>query len=76
MASGALSFAKENLLAMKFFPCRFLRVELSKHVELRRRREVQNFLKFSHIVNLAAAVQNVNSFLGCDDRVSGPWGTG
>src|ERR1700730_2817678 len=56
MASGALSFTKEYFLAVKFFRCRFPRVEFLQHVEFGRWRKVQNLLKFSHVVNLAAAV--------------------
>src|SRR6202051_1492527 len=56
VTGGALPFSKEDLLTVKFSRRRFLRVEFSKYVEFGRRREVQNFLKFRHVVNLTTAV--------------------
>jgi hypothetical protein len=47
-----------------------LRVQGGVHPELGRRREVQQFLEFGHVVDLAAALQDVHPLLGGDDRVA------
>src|SRR6266403_1351797 len=70
MASGTLSLAEENFLAVEFLRRCFFRVELSEHVEFGRRGEIEYLLKFRHVVNLAAAVQDIDPFFGGDDRVS------
>src|SRR6202140_4276612 len=70
MASGTLSLAEENFLAVQFLRRCFFRVQLSEHVKFGRRRKIEYLLKFRHVVNLAAALQDIHSFFGGDDRVS------
>src|ERR1700730_11410326 len=70
MASGTLSLAEENFLAVEFLRRCFFRVELSEHVEFGRRGKIEYLLKFRHVVNLAAALQDIDPFFGGDDRVS------
>src|ERR1700688_2506140 len=70
VASGTLSLAEENFLAVQFLRRGFFRVELSEHIEFGCRRKIEYLLKFRHVVNLAAAVQDIDSFFGGDYRVS------
>src|SRR5450755_1035761 len=61
--------AKEQLLTAHFRNIRFLRIELPVHTELRSRGKIQQFLKLSHGVHLAPAVENVDALLLRDHRV-------
>src|SRR5260370_31843634 len=70
VASGTLPFAEEDFLAVKFLRRCFFRVELPEYVEFGRWGEIKNLLEFRHVMNLAAAVQDIDSFLGGDHRVS------
>src|ERR1700688_384828 len=70
MASGTLPLAEENFLAVKLLRRCFFRVELPKYVELGCGGKIKNLLKFRHVVNLTAALQDIDSFFGGDDRIS------
>src|SRR5260370_7070211 len=70
VASGTLPFAEEDFLAVEFLRLCFFRVELPEYVEFGRWWEIKNLLEFRHVMNLAAPVQAIDSFLGTDHRVS------
>src|ERR1700688_84431 len=70
MASGTLPLAKESFLPVQFLRRCFFRVQLSEHVQFGRRRKIEYLLKFRHVVNLTAAVEDVDPFFGGDYRVS------
>ena len=55
---------------MQFLRASFLRVKFPIPTQLRGWRKVEQFLKFSHEMNLAAAFQYVHPFLSRDDRVA------
>ena len=46
------------------------RIELAEHVQLRRRREIEQRLELGHEVHLAAALQDVDALLRGDHRVA------
>src|SRR6266436_8194608 len=70
MTRSTLRFAEENLLPVQFLSAGLLRVEFSIPGQLWSRRKVEQLLKFSHEMNLAAAFQYVHPFLSRDDRIA------
>src|SRR5258707_13876325 len=70
MAHRALAFAEEYGLAAQLSGRCFGTVDVAEHVELRCRREVEHLLEFRHLMDLAAAIENVHPFLGRDDMVA------
>src|SRR5260370_5983530 len=70
MTGRALPLAKEDLLAVQLGRAGLGGIELDEDVELGRGREVQQLLEFGHEMDLAAALQDVDAFLGGDDHVA------
>src|SRR5258706_13193794 len=70
MTHRALAFAEEYGLAAQLSGRCFGTVEVAEDVELRCRREVQHLLEFRHLMDLAAAIEDVHSFFGRDDMVA------
>src|SRR6202166_4282961 len=66
MAAYAVSFAEKNLLSVELRNGGFFGIKLSVDVQFGRRRKIQNLLKLSHKMNLAAALQDVDTLL-CGD---------
>src|SRR5262249_47227967 len=63
MAGAALALAVEDLLAAQLRLAGLPRVEPSEHVELRRRREVEQLLELGHEVELAPPLERVHALL-------------
>src|SRR6267378_2012214 len=70
MTRSTLRFAEENFLPVQFLSAGFLRIKFSIPSQLWSWRKVQQFLKFSHEMNLATAFQYVHPFLSRDDRIA------
>src|SRR5436190_21314071 len=70
MTRSTLCFAEENFLAVQFLSASFFRVKFSVPGQLWSWRKVQQLLKFSHEMNLAAAFQDVHAFLSRDHRIA------
>src|SRR6266481_8682825 len=70
MTRSTLRFAEENFLSVQFLSAGFLGVEFSIPSQLWSWRKVEQLLKFSHEMNLAAAFQHVHTFLSRDDRIA------
>src|SRR6267143_5283628 len=70
MTRSTLRFAEENLLPVQFLRGSLLRVKFSIPGQLWSWRKVEQLLKFSHEMNLAAAFQYVHPFLSRDDRIA------
>ena len=70
MADRALGLAEEQLLAAHLRFARLRRIELAEHVELGRRREIEQFLELRHEMDLAAALENVHALLRGNHRVA------
>src|ERR1700687_193252 len=63
MASPALSFAEKDFLSTQLGSAGFLGIKFAVDVQFGRGGEIKNLLELSHIVNLAAAIKNVDAFL-------------
>jgi hypothetical protein len=70
VAGTALALAEEDLLSAQLVGGGLAWIELSEHVELRRRREPQHFLELGHDVDLMAALENVYALLRGDHIVT------
>src|SRR5262249_17413252 len=70
VADRALALAEKDLLTMHLGSCRLFRIELAEEVELRRRWEVEQFLKLGHEVDLAAAVEDLAALVGGGHRAA------
>src|SRR5262245_57951318 len=66
----AVRLAEEERLAAQLRLAGLRRVETAIDVKLRRGRKVEQFLHLGHEMNLAAALQRVDAFLGGDDLVA------
>src|SRR5262245_53160731 len=70
MALGTACLAEKELLAPLLGGRAFLRVELSKDVELGRGREIQERLELGHEVDLTAALENIDALLRSEDGIA------
>ena len=70
MARAAIGFAKEQFFAPNLTFTGFGSIQPPINVEFWRGREIQEFLKLCHVVNLRASVQNAQSFLGSSHRIA------
>ena len=70
MANCTLSFTEEDCLSPHFRLCSLLGTQFAIKVQLGSRREIKNLLKFRHKVDLTGPFQNVDTLLGCDNRIS------
>src|SRR5882757_6530325 len=70
VAGTALALAEEDLLPAQLGGGGLAWIELSEHVELRRRRESQKLLELGHDIDLMAALENVDAFLRRDHIVT------
>ena len=70
VAGRAVAFAEEQLFAAHFAFRRLRAVETPEEVQLRRGRKIEQLLNLRHVVNLRAAIQNVQPLLGRKHRVA------
>src|SRR5207249_2156519 len=66
----ALRLPEEESLPAHLRRRGLLGIELPEHVELRRRREVQDLLELRHVVDLAAPLEDVDALLRGDHGVA------
>src|SRR5690606_16035835 len=70
MAFRAAGLAEEKRLAAKLLLRRELGIETAERVELRSRREIEDFLELGHRMHLAAALQEVHALFLRDHDVA------